>query len=75
MLCPLFQMVRLREGPQHPSDGPAGSITGGPLQLLLAPVHHQDCAHASRFVLLLLIFVNNLLLLYKLIQQIGFQPL
>lgn len=43
-------MVRLREGPQHPGDGPARSLTGGPLQLLLAPVHDQDCSHAGRSV-------------------------
>lgn len=46
---PLFlQVVWPREGLQCPSDGPAWAQSGGPLQLLLSPLHHEDGPYAGR---------------------------
>lgn len=45
-----LQMVWSRVRSQHPRDGPLGSITRGPVQLLFTSIHHQDCANACRWV-------------------------
>lgn len=46
LLC--HQVVWPREGLQCPSHGPAWTQSGGPVQLLLSPFHHEDGPHASR---------------------------
>lgn len=43
-------MVWFRARSQHSGDGLARSFSRGPLQLLLASVHHQDSSHVSRWV-------------------------
>ena len=35
-------MVWPRKGLQRFSDGPSGTLLGGPLQLLLPEIHHED---------------------------------
>ena len=44
----VLQVVWPREGLQRPSHGPAGAQSGGPLQLLLPQVHHENCSNARR---------------------------
>ena len=42
------QMVRPRARLQCFGDGPAGPFARGPVQLLLAPLHHEDGVDARR---------------------------
>ena len=44
---PAYPVVRSGEGLQRAGDGPARSLPGGPLQLLLPPVHDEDRADAG----------------------------